>query len=316
MRRNLALELVRVTEAAALSAARTMGLGKVEDTHRAAIEAMKHLLESLSIEGVIVLGEGEPGEVERLARGTVIGKGEQQAELITLPIDSPASCSQGEGYALSVLAACQDGMFLKTPDIYFEKLVVGPKGKGVIDLNRTPIENLKRFAESSGSYIEDITVTILDRPRHTDLIRQIREAGARIRLIPGGDVSGALATCNPQSPTDVLMGVGRAREGLLAAAAVSAMGGDMQMRARPSNRVEQEALRQAGIADFNRVFKLDELVSGDISFAATGVTRSEFLEGVQFIPGGAISHSLVVRSVSGTVRRIVSEHHFDRKPIY
>lgn len=316
MQSNLALELVRVTEAAALAAARTMGLGDADRTHQAAVQSMHHTLSQMPVSAVVALGEGQVGEVQALAHGSEIGAGGPGIELLLLPIDGPTSCAQGGGYALSLVAASEAGVFLRTPDIDYEKIAVGPKGKGVIDLRLSPVENLKRLAEAMKSYVEDLTIAILDRPRHTDLIRSVRDAGARIRLIPGGDTSGALATVHPMHGIDALMGVGKAREGLLAAAALYAVGGDLQMRPRPQNRVEQEALAKVGIHDFNKIFKLNDLVSGEVFFAATGVTRSEFLEGVHFKPGGAVSHSFVVRSGSATVRRIVSDHFFDREPKY
>jgi fructose-1,6-bisphosphatase II len=316
MHGNLALELVRVTEAAALAAARTMGVGKIPETHRAAVKAMHLTLNQVAMDGHVVLGEGVEGEAESLFHRCTLGAGGRKVDLLVLPIDGPTSCAQGLGNATSAVAASEKGTFLQTPDIYYEKLAVGPLGKDVIDLKKSATENLENLARVKNVYVQDLTVAVLDRPRHTELIREIREAGARIRLLPDGDVGGALATGIADIGIDLLMGTGRAREGLLAAAALYAMGGDMQMRPKCMDRAQNDALRKANIHDGQKIFTLDQLVSGEIFFAATGITHSDVLKGIHFVGGGAVSHSLVVRSGSGTLRQITSRHHFDRNPQY
>lgn len=244
------------------------------------------------------------------------GDGDDSPELdIALdPLEGTTICATGRGNALSVVAFAEKGGFLHAPDTYMEKIAVGPKARGVIDLDKSPTENLRRIAEALERYVEDLTVCILDRPRHQELIQEVRAAGARIKLIGDGDVAGAVATCFEETGVDVLMGIGGAPEGVLAAAAIRCVGGDFQGRLKPRNEQEAERARAMGIEDLDRIFTLDDLAKGDVMFAATGVTSGDFLKGVRFFKGGAVTHSVVMRSRTGTIRYVESIHRFDRKP--
>ena len=215
-----------------------------------------------------------------------------------------------------MIAIAEEGKFLHAPDTYMHKIAVGPDAKGAIDLRATPTENLKNIARAKSCNVDDLTVIILDRPRHADLIAETRQSGARIWLIGDGDVSAAIATCKPQSGVDVLMGIGGAPEGVIAAAALRCMGGDFQGQLVFRKEEEKERAKKMGVRDLDRVYKIDELAQGNVMFCATGVTQGTFLDGVRFFSGGAHTHSVVMRSESGTVRFIEAEHHFDRKPKY
>lgn len=319
MDRNLALEFVRVTEAAALSCARLMGRGDEKAADQAAVDAMRRAFDSLHIKGEIVIGEGERDEAPMLFIGERVGMngdGDHPVDIACDPLEGTTLCATGGANAISVIAIADQGHFLRAPDTYMEKIAVGPEAKGVIDLNKTPTENLRGVADAKGVYIEDLTVAILNRPRHERLIREVRQAGARIKLIGDGDVSAAVATCFDDSGVDVLMGIGGAPEGVLAAAALRCCGGDIQARLKPRNAEEVERAGRMGIKDIERVWKIDEMASGDVMFAATGVTNGDFLRGVRYFGGGAKTHSVVMRSKSGTVRYLETTHSFDRKPNY
>lgn len=244
------------------------------------------------------------------------GNGYPEVDIALDPLEGTTICATGRGNALSVVAFAEKGNFLHAPDTYMEKIAVGPKAKGVIDLNLSPTENLRRIAEAMERYVEELTVCILDRPRHEALIKEVRQTGARIKLIGDGDVAGAVATCFEETGVDVLFGIGGAPEGVLAAAAIRCVGGDFQGRLKPRNEAEAERARAMGIQDLDKIFTLEELARGDVMFAATGVTSGDFLRGVRFFKGGAKTHSVVMRSKSGTIRYIESEHRFDRKPSY
>ncbi len=318
MERNLALEFVRVTEAAALECARWMGKGDSHLADQAAVTAMRKMFNSVDIDGTVVIGEGERDQAPMLYIGEKVGTGKlPEVDVALDPLECTNSVACGRPNALSVIAVAESGNFLHAPDIYMEKIAVGPKAKEAIDLKLGPQENLKRIAEILDCYIEDITVAILERPRHQDLVRRVREAGARIQLIPDGDVSAAIATALPDTGVDVLMGTGGAPEGVLAAAALRCVGGGMQARLVPRNQEEKRRAKEMGIQDLDKIFRLEELAGGNnIMFAATGVTDGDMLKGVRFFGGGAHTHSIVMRSKSGTIRFIETTHFFDRKPKY
>ena len=232
------------------------------------------------------------------------------------PLEGTNMCASGRGNALSVIAMARNGRFLHAPDTYMFKIAVGPAGKDVIDIDATPTQNLEAVADAKGIYVEDLTVVVLDRPRHIDLIREIREAGARIRLIQDGDISAAIATCKDEAGVDLLMGIGGAPEGVIAAAALRCVGGDMVAKLVPQDAQSAERCRDMGINDLSRKYGIQDLAGGDVLFAATGVTNGSFLRGVRFLRGGAITHSVVMRSKSRTIRSIRAEHRFDQNPEY
>jgi fructose-1,6-bisphosphatase class II len=319
MDRNLALEAVRVTEAAALASARLMGRGDEEGADRASVEAMRKAFNDLSVRGEIVIGEGERGEAPMLFVGERVGKGgagDAEVEIAVDPLEGTHLCATGAPNALSVVAMGEKGTLLRLPDTYMEKIAVGPGARGAIDLRRSPTENLRRIADALGKYVEDLTVVVLDRPRHEKLVREVRETGARIKLIPDGDVAGALNTCFPDTGVDVLMGVGGAPEGVISAAAIRCVGGDMQGRLAFRNDEERERARSMGMKDVEKVLSADELAGGNVMVAATGVTNGDFLKGVRFTGDGARSHSVVMRSRTGTLRYIETVHRFTRSPDY
>jgi len=314
--RNLALEAVRVTEAAALSCALLTGRGDEKAADQAAVDAMRRAFNALAINGTVVIGEGERDEAPMLYIGENVGCGGPEVDIALDPLEGTTICANGAPNALSVIAMADRGNFLHSPDTYMDKIAVGPAGKGVIDLEQSPTRNLEALAEAKRCKVEDLTVIILSRPRHEALIREVRKAGARIRLITDGDVSAAIATTKPETGIDVLMGIGGAPEGVLAAAALRCVGGDMQGRLKPRNDEEVQRARKMGIVDVNKKFSLEELAAGDVMFAATGVTDGDYLDGVHFFPGGATTQSVVMRSKTCTVRVIKATHYFEHKPNY
>lgn len=317
MDRNFALEFVRVTEAAALASARLMGRGDEKAADQAAVEAMRRMLGSIQFDGTVVIGEGERDEAPMLYIGEKVGKGDgPKLDLALDPLEGTTICAMGGNNSISVIAIAEEGNFLHAPDTYMQKIAVGPQAKGAIDLKAAPTQNLKRIAEAKGCYIEDLTVIILDRPRHADLIAEVRKSGARIYLIGDGDVSAAIATCVPESGVDVLFGVGGAPEGVIAAAALRCMGGDFQGQLAFRNDEERVRAKKMGVKDLDKIYQIDELARGNVMFCATGITQGTFLDGVRFSAGGARTHSIVMRSESGTIRTITAEHHFERKPKY
>jgi len=316
MNRNFAMEFVRVTEAAALASARLMGRGDEKAADHAAVEAMRKMLGSIEFDGRVVIGEGERDEAPMLYIGEKVGKGGVRLDLALDPLEGTTICARGLNNALSVIAIAEDGNFLHAPDTYMQKIAVGPEAKGAIDLKATASENLKNIARAKKCHVEDLTVAILDRPRHADLIAEVRKAGARIWLLGDGDVSAAIATCKRDAGVDVLMGSGGAPEGVIAAAALRCLGGDFQGQLLFRKDDERERARKMGIQDFDRIYRIDELARGNVMFCATGVTQGTYLDGVRFFSGGATTHSVVMRSETGTVRMIHAEHHFDRKPDY
>jgi fructose-1,6-bisphosphatase class II len=319
MDRNLALEGVRITEAAALASARLMGRGDHNAADQAATEAMRGAFDDLDVDGEVVIGEGERDEAPMLYIGERVGRSSPGAitvEIAVDPLEGTNLCATGAANAISVIAMGPKGSLLRAPDTYMEKIAVGPEARGVVDIDRPVEENLRAVADALGKYVEDVTVVILDRPRHDRVIRDVREAGARIRLISDGDVSAAINTCLPDTGIDMLIGIGGAPEGVISAAALRCMGGDMQGRLRYRNDDERERARAMGILDMEKVFSIEELARGDVVFASTGVTNGDFLKGVRFTGDGARTHSVVMRSRTGTVRYIETEHHFARKPNY
>src|SRR5579859_4400632 len=318
MDRNLALEAVRVTEAAALAASMLMGRGDEKAADQAAVDAMREALNSLSIDGTVVIGEGERDEAPMLYIGEKVGLGDGPAIDIALdPLEGTTITAVGGPNALAVVAMAESGGFLNAPDVYMDKIATGPGlPEGVIDLDNTPLQNLTALAKAKKMEISDLVVCILNRPRHAELIAKVREAGARIQLISDGDVSGVIATAQPASGIDMYMGSGGAPEGVLAAAALRCIGGHMQGRLIFRNDDERGRAKRLGITDLNRKYGLLDLARGDVMFAATGVTNGTMLQGVRRFHGGAETHSMVMRSQSGTVRVIQAHHNFELKTHY
>jgi fructose-1,6-bisphosphatase II len=312
--RNLALEIVRVTEAAALAASRWMGRGDKEGADGAAVDAMRHVLSSVSMDGVVIIGEGEKDEAPMLYNGEHIGNGSPPSVDIAVdPIEGTTPTSKGRGNALSVIALSEKGtMFDPGPCVYMNKIAVGPDCVGVVDIDRSPTENLNAVAQAKHESVHEVTAVILERDRHSDLIAEVRQAGARIRLIADGDVAAAISTAWSDTGADILFGVGGTPEGVIAAAALKCIGGDMQGKLWPRNEDERAAALAAGY-DLDRVLTIDDLVAGDdCFFAATGITDGELLKGVHFDGKGVTTQSLVMRSKSGTVRLISSRHQLEK----
>jgi fructose-1,6-bisphosphatase class II len=317
LERNLALEVVRATEAAALAAARFIGRGDERAADRAACEAMRKALNSIAVDGKIVIGEGEQGATDLLYTGEIIGTGAgPEVDVALDALEGSHICASGGPNALSCIALAERGKMLRCPDTYMDKIACGPVGLGVIDLDRSPADNLKALAEAKDVYVEDLHVGILDRPRHEALIGEVRRAGAGIKLLSAGDLAAAVATTRPESEIDLLIGTGGAHQGVIAAAAIRAAGGEMQARFAPRNQQEAEACLSAGVLDLKRRFTLEELASDNVMFAATGVTTGDYLRGVRFFSGGAQTNSVMMRSKTRTVRYIDALHHFDFKPEY
>lgn len=315
MDRNLALDVVRVTEAAALSTARLMGKGDQEKAESAAVDAMHKAFATVRFRGEVVIGQGE--SAKKFFPGESVGCGagaDPAVDVAADPLEGTRLCARGRPNALSVVAIAGRGKLLRVPATYMEKIAVGPGAEGTIDLDLPPTDNLRRIADKKGVYIDDLTVCILDRERHEDLVREVRESGARIKLIDDGDVSGGIATCFARSGVDVLMGVGGASEGVMTAAAIRCVGGDFQGRLRPHDDAATARAKELGVED--RIYGIEEIAQGDVMVAATGVTTGDSLRGVRYFSGGARTESVVMRSRSGTVRFIETEHHFDRKPNY
>ncbi len=312
--RNLALELVRVTESAALGAGRYMGRGDKIAADRAAVEGMRLMLNTIQMDGVIVIGEGEKDEAPMLFNGERLGTGEEpQVDIAVDPIDGTRPLALGLQNAISTVALAPRGtMFNPGPFVYMHKIAVGPEAKDVIDINAPVKDNLIKVAKARGEHVKDITVVVLDRPRHERLIAEIREVGARIRLIPDGDVAGALMTSLPETGIDIMMGIGGTPEGVLAAAALRSTGGTLMGKLYARTPEELEAGRRLGY-DVNRVLTLDDLISSeDVFFAATGITKGELLDGVDYFADGATTDSLVMRGLTGTVRRIKATHRLNK----
>ncbi len=312
--RNLALELVRVTEAAALAASRWIGLGKKNDADGAAVEAMRKAFDSVQIDGTVVIGEGEMDEAPMLFIGEKVGAGGPKMDIAVDPLEGTTLTAKGGPNAIATVALAEHGNFLHAPDIYMDKIAVGGGlPDGVIDLDAPVANNLKNLAKAKKCDVSDLVACILDRDRHKDLIAAVRAAGARIMLISDGDVAGVIATTMPGSLVDIYLGSGGAPEGVLAAAALRCVGGQMQGRLMFETDEQVERTRSMGHADPRRVFTCEEMARGDVMFAATGVTPGEMLRGVKRFGSGAITHSVVMRSRSGTVRYIEGHHNFAQK---
>jgi fructose-1,6-bisphosphatase II / sedoheptulose-1,7-bisphosphatase len=316
--RNLALEVVRVTEAAALSASRLMGRGDEKAADQAAVDAMRRALNSLSIDGLVVIGEGERDEAPMLYIGEKVGNGSGPRVDIALdPLEGTTITAKGGPNALAVIAMAEQGGFLNAPDVYMEKIAVGGGlPEGVVQIGADPKENLKNLAKAKKVDMSDLVVCILDRPRHADLIAKVRAAGARIMLISDGDVSGVIATSRPDSGVDIYMGSGGAPEGVLAAAALRCIGGQMQGKLIFRNDDEKQRAAKWGIKDLDRIYGMLDLAKGDVMFAATGVTDGSMLRGVRRSRDAATTHSIVMRSKTGTVRVIEASHNFAMKPFH
>jgi fructose-1,6-bisphosphatase II len=312
--RNLAMELVRVTEAAALAAGRWIGRGDKNAADQAAVDAMRLMIDTVSMDGVVVIGEGEKDEAPMLFNGEQVGDGNGPATDVAVdPIDGTRLTSTGQPNALAVIALAPRGaMFFPGAALYMEKVATGPEAADVIDIEASVAENIRQVAKAKGKRPEEVTVTVLDRDRHTDTIAQIREVGARVFLITDGDVAGAIVAAAPRTEVDLLIGIGGTPEGVVAAAALKCLGGAMQGRLHPRNDEERLALLEDGF-DLDRVLTTDDLVAGDdCFFAATGITDGYLLDGVKYWPDGASTHSMVMRSRSGTLRYVESEHSFEK----
>ncbi len=317
MNRNLAMEFVRVTEMAAIASARLMGRGDEKAADQAAVDAMRAMLDSVDCDATVVIGEGERDEAPMLYIGEKVGTGTgAKLEIALDPLEGTTICAYGGPNSISVMAIGEAGNMLHAPDTYMLKIATGREGKGIIDIRQSPTENLKRLADAKKCRVQDLTAVILDRPRHKDLIEEVRAAGARIQLIGDGDVSAAISTATPNSGIDILFGIGGAPEGVISAAALQCLGGEFQGILKPRNNEEIVRAAKMGISDINKVFQIHELAKGNLMFCATGVTTGNFLDGVIFKSWGCYTHSIVMRSESGTIRHIRAEHHFDKKPRY
>ena len=317
MERSLSMEIVRVTEAAALSSARWMGRGVKDEADDAATGAMRRVFGTIPMQGTVVIGEGEMDEAPMLYIGEELGTGDGPGVDVAVdPLEGTEIVAQGTWGALAVIAIADKGTLLHAPDMYMDKIAVGPEAVGKIDINAPVIDNLKAVAEAKHKHVEDVVVTILERERHTKLIKEVRDAGARIKLIPNGDVAAAINTAFDDTGVDMLMGIGGAPEGVIAACALKCLGGEIQGRLVPSNEEEAERCKKMGITDLNRVFYMNDFCSGDDAiFAATGVTDGELLKGVQFkADSKATTQTVVMRAKSGTVRFIDGEHSLKKKP--
>ena len=315
MDRNMAIEAVRVTEAAALAAADWVGRGNEKEADAAAVDAMRTALNKLKIEGTVVIGEGERDEAPMLYIGEKVGAGGPKTDIALDPLEGTTITAKANANAMATLALAPDGGFLNAPDVYMEKIAIGGGYMdGLIDIEAVPADNLAKLAKAKGVGVSELTVCILDRPRHEELIAAVREAGARIFLISDGDIFGVMATSDPASGIDMYLGSGGAPEGVLAAAALQSIGGQIQGKLLFRNDDEIGRARRLGIEDLDRVYSRDDLASGDVIFAATGVTDGAMLKGVRRHGDRAETHSIVMRSITGTVREVITRHNFSRKP--
>lgn len=318
MNRNLSLNLARVTEVAAIESGKWMGRGDKNSADQAAVNGMRRMFDTLDIDGTVVIGEGEKDEAPMLYIGEQIGKASEDSVKVDIavdPLDGTTSTAKGLSGAISVVAIAPAGSLFKTRFFYMEKIAVGPKAKGVIDLNLSIKDNLLNVAKALDKRIEDLTVTMLERERHDDLIKECRKLGCRIKLFKDGDVGAAIATCFEDSGVDVLLGIGGAPEGVLAASAIKCLGGEIQARIFPFTEEEKEIAKKQ---DVTTVLTIDDLVKGeDVLFAATGVSDGDMLEGVRYMANNVVrTHSVVMRCETGTVRFIETIHNMDKKPEY
>ena len=314
MDRNMAIEAVRVTEAAAIAAWGWTGRGDEMSADAAAVEAMRAARNKLNIDGTVVIGEGERDEAPMLFIGEKVGIGGPKIDIALDPLEGTTLTAKANANAMATLALAPHGGFLNAPDVYMEKIAVGGGlPDGIIDINASAMENLGRVAEAKNVNVEDLLICVLDRPRHQELISDIRSAGARIQQISDGDIYGIIETSQPHSRVDMYLGSGGAPEGVLAAAALQCIGGQMQGKLLFRNDDERERASKMGIDDFDRVYGINDLASGDVIFSATGVTDGGLLQGVQRTASSAITQSIVMRSMTGTVREITTRHDYTRK---
>lgn len=316
MERELSLEFVRVTEAAALASGRLMGRGDKEAADQAAVDAMRAMFDTVSIDGTVVIGEGEMDEAPMLYIGERVGSGtEPCVDIAVDPLEGTNLVAKGLPNALSVVAIAERGCFLHAPDIYMDKIAVGPIARGCVSLDAPVAENLGQVAEALKKDVADVTAIVLDRERHRHIIEETRKAGARVKLISDGDVSAAIAAALENTGVDILFGIGGAPEGVIAAAAIKILGGEMQARLAPEDEEDLARIRELGIADHDKLLLLEDLVSGDdIFFAATGITDGDMLRGVRYRGRTAETHSLIMRGVTGTIRNVYATHILDKKP--
>ncbi len=316
MIRELTMEFARVTEAAAIAAARWMGRGDKEAADEAAVTAMRTVFSTVQIDGTVVIGEGEMDEAPMLYIGEKVGTGaDPKVDIAVDPVEGTNNVARGLNNAIAVVAVAETGGFLHAPDMYMDKIAVGPKAKGLIHLDAPVIDNLKAVADAYEKDIEDLTVVILNRPRHDKIIKEVRASGARIQLIHDGDVAPAVAAAMGGTGVDVLLGIGGAPEGVVAAAALKCLGGEMQGRLWPEDDDDIERARKLGIGNVNKLLTMEDLVrSDDVVFAATGITDGDLVQGVRFFGNGARTHTVVMRSVTGTLRIIDAIHKLDKKP--
>ncbi len=309
MDRNLALEFVRVTEAAAIAAARWVGKGEAKKADGAAVDEMRDRFNQIDFAGTVVIGEGSKDEAPELYNGEKVGRGTSpHLDLAIDPLECTDSVAYGRYNAISVIAAGTKGSLLNAPDTYMEKLAAGPKAAKVIKMGATPKQNIERVAKALGKKVSDVTVCVMDRDRHRDLIAQIRKVGARVRLITDGDVAGAIAPCMPESGIDMLMGIGASAEAVLAGVAVKILGGQLFARFNPMKDSHHQELKKHGLND-KKVYSVSDLAKGKIlTFTATGIIDGPLLQGVRFYDGKIITHSLVIRGQSGTIRYITTHH--------
>ncbi len=312
--RNLAMELVRVTESAALSAVRYMGQGDKEMVDQAAVDAMRHTLDGISMDGVVVIGEGEKDEAPMLYNGEHIGDGsDPKVDIAVDPIDGTTLLSKGLAGAIAVIAmSARDSMNVAKEVFYMDKIAVGPAARGAIDIDAPVADNLAKVAKALGKQVPEVTVVMLDRPRHADLLKEVRATGARVKMITDGDVAAGIQAALPESEIDVLMGIGGTPEGVITAAALRCTGGEILCKPWPRDDEERQRCLDAGL-DLDHVYNTEELVGGDdVFFAATGASTGELLRGVNILLNGASTQSLVMRSRSGTIRWIDALHDFSR----
>ncbi|HKL10180.1 MAG TPA: class II fructose-bisphosphatase [Clostridia bacterium] len=320
MNRNLALNLVRVTEAAAMNAAKLMGRGDKNLADQYAVDAMRKMFDTIDIEGTVVIGEGEMDEAPMLYIGEKVGSGDEGAPKVDIavdPLDGTTCVAKGLPNAVSVIAVAPEGCLLKAPDMYMKKIAAGPKARGVIDLNASVADNLRNVGKALDKDMEDLTVIIQDRERHWPIIDEVREAGARIRLFQDGDVISAISTCFEETGVDLFMGTGGAPEGVIGAAAIKCLGGEMQGQLVINNEDEKRRCEEMG-ADYDRVLTMDDLVKGDEAyFVATGISEGDLLRGVRFHANDMVkTHSVVFRGTTGTIRFVETIHRLDKKPAY
>lgn len=317
MDRSLVMEFARVTEAAAINCAHWIGKGEKNAADGAAVEAMRKMFDTVAIDGTVVIGEGEMDEAPMLYIGEKVGKGGVEVDIAVDPLEGTNLTAKDMNGAIAVMAVAQKGGLLHAPDMYMDKIVVGPKAKGAIDITLSPEENMRNVAKALGKDTSELTVVLLDRERHQPIVKAARSLGVRCKFISDGDVSPVIATSFGTEGIDMMMGIGGAPEGVIAAAAIKCMGGDMQARLVPENEEEIRRVHEMGIADVNKVLKLDDLVSThDVYFVATGVTKGDMLNGVRFTDKYAITHTVVMRGATGTIRFIEAYHDYSRKPSY